>query len=48
LKSIEDWFNHTPRQCLGGQTAYEVSIEKECGKIVESLEINLPTLRIWG
>lgn len=48
LKAIEDWFNHTPKQCLDGRTAYEVSIEKECGKIVESLEINLPTLRIWG
>ena len=48
IKSIEDWFNHTPRQCLAGRTPYEVSIEKECGKIVESLEINLPTLRIWG
>lgn len=48
LKAIEDWFNHTPRQCLEGRTAYEVSIEKEYGMIVESLEINLPTLRIWG
>ena len=48
LKTIEDWFNHTPRQCLLGKTPYEVSIEKECGMMVESLEINLPTLRIWG
>lgn len=48
LKAIEDWFNHTPRQCLAGRTAYEVSMEKEYGMIVESLEINLPTLRIWG
>ena len=48
LKTIEDWFNHTPRQCLDGRTAYEVSTEKECGMMVESLEINLPTLRIWG
>lgn len=48
LKSIEDWFNHTPRQCLEGRTAYEVATEKEYGIIVESLEINLPTLRIWG
>jgi len=48
LKAIEDWFNHTPRQCLEGRTPHEVSMKKECGKIVESLEINLPTLRIWG
>jgi IS30 family transposase len=48
LKAIEDWFNHTPRQCLEGRTAYEVVTEKEYGIMVESLEINLPTLRIWG
>jgi len=48
LKAIEDWFNHTPKQCLGGRTAYEVSIQKEYGMMVESLEINLPNLRIWG
>jgi len=48
LKAIEDWFNHTPRQCLDGRTAYEVLMEKEYGMIVKSLEINLPTLRIWG
>ena len=48
LKAIENWFNHTPRQCLEGRTAYEVSMQKECGMMVESLEINLPTLRIWG
>jgi len=48
LKAIEDWFNHTPRQCLEGRTAYEVSMQKEYGMMVESLEINLPTLRIWG
>jgi IS30 family transposase len=48
LKAIEDWFNHTPKQCLSGRTAYEVSIEKEYGTLVESLEINLPNLRIWG
>ena len=40
LKAIEDWFNHTPRQCLEGRTAYEVSIQKEYGMMVESLEIN--------
>jgi len=48
LKAIEDWFNHTPKQCLSGRTAYEVSTEKEYGTLVESLEINLPDLRIWG
>ena len=48
LKAIEDWFNHTPRQCLYGRTAYEVCTEKEYVTLVESLEINLPTLRIWG
>lgn len=48
LKEIEDWFNHTPKQCLSGRTPYEVCIQKECGIMVESLEINLPTLRIWG
>jgi IS30 family transposase len=48
LKAIEDWLNHTPKQCLEGRTAYEVSTEKEYGTLVESLEINLPSLRIWG
>lgn len=48
LKAIEDWFNHTPRQCLEGKTPYEVMFEKVYGMIVESLEISLPTLRIWG
>lgn len=48
LKAIEDWFNHTPKQCLEGRTAYEVSTQKEYGMLVESLEINLPNLRIWG
>jgi transposase, IS30 family len=48
IKWIEDWFNHTPKQCLDGRTAYEVSMQKEYGMMVESLEINLPDLRIWG
>jgi len=48
LKTIEDWFNHTPRQCLDGKTPYEISFQKEYGMMVESLEINLPNLRIWG
>lgn len=47
IKWIEDWFNHTPRECLNGRTAYEVSTQKEYGMMVESLEINLPNLRIW-
>ena len=45
---IEDYFNHKPNECLEGRTPYEVVMEKEYGKIVESLEINLPRLRIWG
>ena len=45
---IEDWFNHLPRVCLEGRTAYEIMVEKETGRLVRSLEINLPDLRIWG
>ena len=45
---IENWFNHLPRICLNGRTAYETMIEKETGELVRSLEINLPNLRIWG
>lgn len=45
---VEDWFNHTPRQCLHGSTSYEIIMEKEFGKFVNSQEINLPKLRIWG
>jgi IS30 family transposase len=48
IKWIEDYFNHRPKQCLNGKTPHEVVMEKEYGMIVESLEINLPTLRIWG
>lgn len=48
LQSIEDWFNHTPRQCLQGRTSYEIIMEESYGEIVESLKINLPNLRIWG
>lgn len=48
LKTIEDWFNHTPRQCLDGYTPYEILMREEFKKVVTSLEINLPTLRIWG
>ena len=48
VKDIENWFCHTPRQCLKGRTAYEIMMEKEYQKFVSSLEINLPVLRIWG
>jgi transposase, IS30 family len=48
IEWIEDWFNHLPRVCLEGRTAYEIIIEKESGRLVRSLEINLPDLRIWG
>ena len=48
ILEIEDYFNHKPRECLEGRTAYEVKIEKECGMMVESLEVNMPRLRIWG
>jgi len=48
IQWIEDWFNHLPRVCLDGRTAYEIMVEKENGKLVRSLEINLPDLRIWG
>lgn len=49
LKTIEDWFNHTPRQCLNGKTPYEIMMREERGKIISSVtEINLPTLRIVG
>ncbi len=45
---VEQWFNHGARVCLSGQSPYEILMEKECGKFVSSLSINLPTLRIWG
>lgn len=48
IKWIEAWFNHTPKQCLNGSTAYEIMMKKEYQKVVESLEVNLPRLRIWG
>jgi len=47
LSAIEMYFNHKARECLGGRTGYEVLTEKECGMLVESLEINFP-VRIWG
>lgn len=48
ILEIEDYFNHKPKECLSGRTAFEVKIEKECGMMVESLEINMPRLRIEG
>ena len=45
---IEEYFNHKPKECLDGRTPYEVVMEKEYAKIVESLEVNLPGVRIWG
>ena len=48
IKVIEDYFNHKPKECLDGRTSYEVKTEKECGMMVESLEVNMPKLRIWG
>jgi IS30 family transposase len=48
ISDIESYFNHKPRECLNGETAYEVALRKECGMMVESLEVNMPRLRIWG
>jgi transposase, IS30 family len=48
ISEIENYFNHKPKECLNGRTAIEVKIEKECGMMVESLEVNMPNLRIWG
>ena len=49
VKWIEEWFNHTPRQCLDGMTPYEIMMEKENRMVgYQLLEVNLPSLRIWG
>lgn len=48
LSDIENYFNHKPRECLDGRTAFEVMMEKEYGTIVESLEVNFPKVRIVG
>ena len=48
ILEIESYFNHRPRECLDGETAYEVMMRKEYGMMVESLAINRPRLRIWG
>lgn len=46
LNNIEMYFNNKPRECLHGFTAHEIMMKNECGKRVESLEVNLPRLRI--
>ncbi len=48
LLNIENYFNHKPKMCLLGRTAYEVMMEMEYGMIVESLEVNFPKVRIRG
>jgi len=48
LDDIEMYFNNKPRECLRGFTAHEIMMKNECRKLVESLEVNLPSLRIWG
>ena len=47
LIDIEMYFNHKPRECLDGRTAYEVMMKEECGMLVESLTVNFP-VRIEG
>lgn len=47
LLDIENYFNHKPRVCLDGRTAYEVMTESEYGTLVESLTVNFP-VRIEG
>jgi IS30 family transposase len=49
IQDIAIWFNHTPRQCLNGNTSYEIMMKEEKGKIISSVtEVSLPTLRIRG
>lgn len=48
LSDIEMYFNHKPRECLNGWTAYEMMMKSECGIFVESLEVNFPKVRIEG
>jgi len=48
VSDIEMYFNHKPRECLHGRTAFELMMEKECDIMVESLEINFPEVRIRG
>lgn len=46
LNQIEMYFNNKPRECLHGLTSHEIMMKNECGKIVESLEVNFPKVRI--
>jgi transposase, IS30 family len=46
LNNIEMYFNNKPKECLHGLTAHEIMMKNECGKLVESLEVNFPKLRI--
>lgn len=46
IRSLEEWFNHTPRQCLQGATPHEKMMAVEYQKFVTSLEVNRPILRI--
>lgn len=46
LNQIEMYFNNKPRECLQGFTSHEIMMKNECGKIVESLEVNFPKVRI--
>lgn len=48
IADVESWMNHRPRVCLRGASAYEMMMQKECGKFVHSLSINFPRLRIRG
>jgi len=48
IRAIETWFNHLPSESLHGATPYEKMMEKEYQKVVVSLEVNFPTLRIRG
>jgi IS30 family transposase len=47
LIDIEMYFNHKPRECLDGRTAFEVMMKEECDMLVESLTVNFP-VRIEG
>lgn len=47
IREIELWFNHTPRQCLDGNTSYEIMMREERGVFISSVtEVALPTLRV--
>lgn len=48
VRKIEEWFNHLPSERLHGKTPYEKMIEKEYQKVVSSLAVNFPNLRIEG